>query len=643
MRCCVARRLLIGFGSFLQARRRVVWAVAAAAAAFLVFLSTLQIRVNGSEHPYATDVGEIQNALPRWGIIHDSGYPFYMAMGFPFVAVLRLAGIQPAAGASLLSALWGGVTIGLLVALVQELGVPGPLAALGGLAVALSTSVWVDSSLAEVHTLTLAFSAATLLSALRFGRTGGRRDLVLLALIFAQGVGHQRAVALLAPAVALLVWPSRRVLWRSPGVLVGSLLLVLLVYLTLPLRVWMGVTWVYGAPGTWEGFLDKLFVDQAQLVVQWPAGPDEWLARAGGVARMLGDDMPWPLLVLGLLGLGWPAPKGERRERLGLTLAWMPYVLLALVIWEGRVSDALLASKLPVLVLAGIGLALALARLRRRSPAPGVVAAVALALLLLAWGAHVRPFVLSITRDASTDEVIAIVEQVTSPDEGGRPIAVMVPWSHDYWALTYAQAYLGQLPGLTLVDHNVDLGQILARGDRLLTPGKTFHVFPLSWWEERLGPLYLASAAPGLIELSQAPLYAIEDVPAASEFDLGNGLVILSAGLEWEGADSLLLDIYWCARQPVEEDYSVAVHLLAHDPPRGGEDVLAQADSRHPLEGWYPTSRWRAGEIVRELTRIRVPAGSAPVGVRVALYLVDPQGGFLDSPWLFLPLPAREG
>ena len=32
----------------------------------IIFAITLQTNINGSTHPYVTDVGELQNALPRW-------------------------------------------------------------------------------------------------------------------------------------------------------------------------------------------------------------------------------------------------------------------------------------------------------------------------------------------------------------------------------------------------------------------------------------------------------------------------------------------------------------------------------------------------------------------------------------------------
>jgi hypothetical protein len=82
--------------------------------------------------------------------------------------------------------------------------------------------------------------------------------------------------------------------------------------------------------------------------------------------------------------------------------------------------------------------------------------------------------------------------------------------------------------------------------------------------------------------------------------------------------------------------------LVAHDPPRDGSDVLSQADSLHPVAGWYPTSQWQAGEIVRDCYVIDVPAGSAPVAVRVALYRVGDSGDIVNSPWLSLPVPANQ-
>jgi hypothetical protein len=619
---------------------RVAWPAIAAIVALAVFLSTVQVTINGSGHPYATDVGEIQNALPRWGLIHRSGYPLYSATGSLFVSALRVVGVEPATGASLFSTLWGVAFVGLLVVLIQELGASGPAAALGALSVALSTGVWVDASLAEVHTLTLVFTVVTLLFALRFGRTGERRDLWLLTLFFTQGVSHQRSVTLLAPAVIVLAWPQRRIFLRNLVPVLAISSLALLVYLYMPFRVWTGATWVFGSPGTWDGFWEMVFDNRGGRVFDLSTGLDGWLTRLGVTWQILAQDVFWPLLVLGLVGVLAPVEKGRWRQGLALALAWVPNFVLTFVIWSDDVGDAQLAAKLPVVLIAGVGLALFLGWLGRRARILGWIATLGLIGVLVGWGWRVRPQVLAITRDPNAERIIAIAERlVPLPDE--RYTTLAVPWGHDYWALAYAQKYRGQLSGLNLVDHNVDFRAIVQEG-RLLTLRGTFHVFPVSWWEERLGPLHLASAAPDVVEMSSAPPIDAGDVPSDVGFDLGNGLVIRSAALDWDDddvRDRLLVTVYWEAAQPVEKDYSVAVHLVAHDPPRGAEDVLAQSDAVHPVMGWYPTSRWTVGEVVRDDYLLDVPSGGSPVAVRIGMYRVDQDGAFVNTPWLSLPVP----
>jgi hypothetical protein len=625
-----------GFTRFVQRDRR-AWVAIATAIACLLYLSTFQTVVNGSQSPYTTDVGEIQNALPRWGTIHWTGYPLYTFLGSLFVTLLRWTGVPPAAGASLFSALWGVVSVGLLVALLLEFDVSGPLAALGALVAAASTSVWMDASLAEVHTLTTAFTVATLLFALRFGRSGSRGDLLLLALVFSQGVVHQRAVIFLAPAVAVLVLTQWRAAWRGLIPAVALSLLAPLTYLYLPWRVNQGATWVFGTPGTWQRVLSMLLDNRAERVVSWPAGIVEWGDRIGRAFAVTAADLSLVLLALGLLGLFVLALEKRWRESLGLTLAWVPYILLTGAIWIGRVGDAQLAAHLPVTVLAAVGLALLADSLGRQARWGQSLAMLVLAAVVVFLAVVNRPQVLAVTRDRSAEVVIATAEQV-APPPADRPTTFMALWGNDYWALAYAQAFEGRLPGLDIVDHNADFRAISARGNRLLTFSETFYRRPLSWWDGRLGRVSLSSAAPGVIEIALEPSLAPADVPPGPELDLGDGVWIRSAQLSPGRDGSLVLTVYWQAEAPSALDYSVAVHLVAHDPPRGAEDVLSQADQAHPVYGWYPISRWRAGEIVRDHYLVEVPDGAEPRAVRVALYRADGSGGFVNSPWLSLPV-----
>lgn len=616
------------------------WAAVAMAGAALLFLSTLQTTVNGSPSPYATDVGEIQNALPRWGTIHWTGYPLYTFLGSAFVTLLRWAGVSPAAGASLFSALWGVVTIGLLVVLLHELDVPGPLAALGALIAATSRSVWMDASLAEVHTLTMAFTVATLLFALRFGRGGRRRDLLWLILAFSQGVAHQRAVLFLLPAVALLVLHQWRAIWDGLLPALGLSLLAPLTYVYLPWRVSQGATWTFGSPGTWQRVIAMLLDNRADRVVSWPQDIDGWGGRIEQAMAVTAMDVPAVLLAVGLLGLLVPLVEKRWRESSGLTLAWVPYFLLTATIWIGRVGDAQLAAHLPVTLLAAAGLGLLAGLLSRRVRWGPAVSVLVLTGVVAFLGLLNRPPVLEVTRDPSAERVISVAEQV-APPPADEPTTLVALWGNDYWALAYAQAFEGQLPGLDIVDHNADFESIVARGNRLLTLSETFYLRPVSWWEERLGRVYLSSAAPEIVEIGRVPVIALADVPPGPELDLENGMWIRSADLSPGKNGTLVLTVYWQADVYLTMDYSVAVHLVTRDPPQGAQDVLSQADHAHPVYGWYPTSRWRAGEIVRDHYVVEVPDGVEPRAVRVALYSVSASGDFVNSPWLSLPVSGR--
>jgi len=610
------------------------WALVTALAAGLVYLSTLQWGINGSQSPYATDVGEIQNALPRWGTIHFTGYPAYTLLGSLFVSLLRLLRVEPAAACSLYSALWAMLTISLLVLLSITLGAPHPLAALSGMLAAVTASFWIDASLAEVHTMSAALTVATLLFAVRFWRSGNRRELFWLTLAFTQGIAHQRAVAFLAPAVGVLIYPHWRVLWRERRQVVLLAALAPLSYLYLPVRAWQGAEWTFGQPGTWHGFWTMILDTKAERILSLPESLGDWWMRARLVAQLLHDDLPLPLLVMGLAGL-LAHGSTSRRECVAFHLAVWPYVALCLIIWEGRVSDALLAAKLPVVLLSTLGLALLVSRWWRRGRGMRIgigISLTAMAAVLLTLN---RPRVLAITRDPAAQDVIQAAAEIPVTSQEHRVLVAL--WGHDYWALAYAQKYHHALSAIELVDHNADFEAITARGDELLALEKVFYVLPLDWWQGRLGPVALDHVSSEVVRITpkpERPLLLSTD----PLLDLGNGIQIANIETEVASPDLIYLTVYWQAVREAAENYSVGVHLLAKQPPTSPEDILAQADRANPVGGWYPTSLWSVGEMVRDQYELHVPEGSHPVALRVSMYRISEAGQFVNSPWLVIPL-----
>lgn len=614
--------------------QRALWCGLAALVMLVAAMATLQTGANGSTSPYATDVGEIQNALPRWGTLHFTGYPLYSVSGSLVVTLLRLVGVAPAAGASLVSALWGAASVALLAALAMDLGAPGPFALGGAVVAGLSLSSWVDASLAEVHTMTMALTMASLLLALRYRRSGARGDLLWLTFALTQGVAHQRAVAFVAPAVAVMVWPRWRDVLAHLGAVAGIALLAPLTYLYLPIRDWQGAEWTFGQPGTWRGFWEMIADTKAERILAAPATATEWWERGLTILRLVADDLPLPLVAVGLAGL-WALPRRRWLESGALTLAWLPYLALCVVIWEGDVSDALLAVKLPLPFLAGVGLALLAGRVSAQSGLLRAIGLGALAAVALSLAVRHGPQVHAITHDRTATAVVDTVAALDVPPEGTATLLAL--WGHEYWALRYAQTYEGRFPHLTLVDHNADVRAIIDRDDRLWTLGATFYRLPPSWWEERLGArVRLASVGPGVVEVAHKTAETRQAVASGPSLDLGFGLRIASASLTKRDGCAVLT-VYWAARATPERDYSVGVHLLTVAEPDGPEDIAAQADQRHPVGGWYPTTAWAPGEVVRDDYVLTVPEGVAPAGVRVGMYYQEEDGRFVNSPWLFLP------
>lgn len=605
-----------------------------------LFISTLQLTINGSLHPYTTDVGEIQNALPRWGTIHFPGYPLYSLTGSFFVSILRLVGVEPAIGASLLSALLGAVAIALLVGLEFLYDVPLPAAIITALLFALSTSFWVDASIAEVHTLTIALMLASIMFAIRFNRSGKRSDLLWFSLFTAQLMLHQRAMVFIGPGLLFLLLRQRQALWRGLPLALGVALLSSLIYLYLPIRAWQGAQWTFNQPGTWQGFWSLVLDTKTERIITLPSTMNQWFERAKAIALLLSGEWPLLLLVVGLLGNAAIALKGHILESLAIFLTWFPYLILSLIIWEGRISDALLAVNLPVMAMSALGLGVITAIVAEKSRLLGTGLTILWAGLAIYLFIDNRPAILALTRDPGAESVITAAESI-HPAPDGRPITLMALWGNDYWSLAYAQAFQERLSHINLVDHNADLEAIMNGPDHLLTLNKTFYLRPLSWWDQRYGRVYLSGYTPEIIEIDTKPPITYQQSATDQFVDLGNNIAVKATELEWLSPGKLQLTTYWETIAEPQMDYSVAVHLVSQVPPEGPEDIISQADSQHPVGGWYPTSRWEEGEIIRDGYLIEIPEGGDPQALRLSMYHLDENGNYVNSEWITLPLPIE--
>ncbi|MFN8372464.1 MAG: DUF2723 domain-containing protein [Anaerolineae bacterium] len=462
-----------------------------------LYLPTLQTIPNGADHYYMADVGETQVVLNVWGTLHATGYPLYVMLSSALVALFKLVGVSPAAAPSLTSLVWGIVSLALLYTLLLHLSRHIWLSALLLIPFGLMRTVWIHSVIPEIYSFSLIFLLLLLLVAL--WQKTVRHRVYWLAFIGGLGVFNHRALIMVAPALLYAVWGELAARPRQlPRVLLVCLLLGLLgflPYLYLPLRAWSGAHWVYGDPGTWQGFLDQFLGREADRYVGLRDSWDALVANFNLVNNVLLTDVTLLGIALGIAGLGYAATvKTYRRAAVTLLLsAAFAYGFHVLFY-----SDILSALILPILVSLVGGWFFAalwfyelkthifpLFDLRDGAPLAKSIVIVLFVLFFAGVITANQQFILSLTTDPRGIETIEQV-RAAPPDT-----TLMIGWGTNHSAAGYAQEVLGLLPDVTLVDHNADLAAVIHNGT-LITPEYSFYTFPLNWWQNRLAPARLS-------------------------------------------------------------------------------------------------------------------------------------------------------
>ncbi len=602
------------------------------------YAPTFQAIPNGSSDDYMVDVGETQIALNAWGTLHPTGYPLYTLLASLITHGLTAFGLNPALAPGLASLAFGWVALTILYALLLRLTGRAWLSAMAILLLGLTRSWWIHSVIAETYTFSMMLLAALLALALWPTDWPIRRRVWALAFVGGIAVFHHRVLILTAPALLIAVWPE---LWkkderrRLPGTLLGALILGLLggvQYLYLPLRAWAGGDWVYGAPGTWQGFREVFTGYEYGYLLGPAAGWGDLADHVGRAADILATELtPVGLIAsLGLLILPLvPAGKsvvarypGRRATVVLLTLA-IPFVLWVLIMYRSVLPQAVL---MPVVLALVIGAALGANAVLDRSvvgarhgvPLRAMIAFICVALALVFISQN-TPFIGDLTHDDSGLHMIALAERLP---RDANP-AFVVPWGPRHFPIAFGQRFLGRNTDLLLVDHRADFRALYDSGHAVVTQPDTFYVFIPAWWAERYGVerVYVYGFAPGVVEVRPEPV--IVEHPPPPLVDVIDGIVLQAAELSCD-PDTITLDLTWAARETPARDLSVFVHLTGLD----RADVLAQADSSHPAAGFHPTSSWLPGEQVRDVYGL--PRLDGARAVVFGMYTQDESGAFVN-------------
>ncbi len=549
---------------------------------------------------------EFQVVCPTLGIAHPTGYPLYTLLGRLFSL---LTPQEPARGVNVLSAICGGVAVGLLYLLCRACRCGRASALFGAVLLGLCPVYWSQATVAEVYTLNALFFAGLPLLALWAGAGArhvsvGARRAALLALAMGLGLTHHRMVLLLfAPLGAhfflTLGRRLRRWHWRRLAV---NFFAPLVLYSYIPLRGLVTSSLDGSYTNTPLGFLQHVMAAGYGVFLA-PNALSRGLSLQEGAGFLLQQVGPVGL-ALAACGLGarWAA----RREK--LTLVGCLALSLAFPFLY-RVPDVEVFF-IPALVFmslfAGVGLQQLLTRLRQRPLRCGALAFAWLALLValpgrLTW------------LDRSADWAVA--ELGLSWARALEPGSAVVALLGETTLLRYFQLK-GQLPeGVHLLAADAE-DLRLSRVRQLVRKGV---------------PTYVTRGLPGLAEefsldaagpLVRVSPVAPEGLPAGGK-ELVPGLVLLEqsfSATEAYGRARISVSLTWGARGPLVERVKLSLRAL-----REGH-IVASTDWE-PVHSLYPTTAWRALELVRDENELLLPVGDPGGQVELQLVLYEAATG----------------
>jgi len=187
----------------------------------------------------------------------------------------------------------------------------------------------------------------------------------------------------------------------------------------------------------------------------------------------------------------------------------------------------------------------------------------------------------------------------------------------------------GPLPGLFLPLEWWKQGQIVKdrRAIKLLSatpPGSYYvevHVYGSSA-EGWLEPEGKCDVLLGPVQVSRREPPAIADLnmdrPVGAVLDEHVRLLGYNIESGFHPGDNIHLTLFWQCLEEMEQSYTVITHLVD-----AGDNIVAQKDNP-PVDGFYSTTKWKVGEIVRDQYDLTIPQDVAPGEYRfkVGMYLV---------------------
>jgi hypothetical protein len=191
-------------------------------------------------------------------------------------------------------------------------------------------------------------------------------------------------------------------------------------------------------------------------------------------------------------------------------------------------------------------------------------------------------------------------QQDSRPYHDGSPT-----WTWQEGQLIYDPRQLKLLPGTPPGEYQIEIIPVEIYSTEALEPDGDGPVL--------LGPIEVPRRAPPPIEdlNVEHPLEAV----------LGDKVRLLGYNMKsgFRPGDNIHLTLFWQCLEKMDEEYTVFTHLID-----AGDNIVAQKDTP-PVDGFYPTTKWQAGEIVRDQYDLLI-SPDVPMGdyrIEVGMYLAE--------------------
>jgi hypothetical protein len=369
----------------LAARTTALFAGSIGLVAFALYLATTAPSVSWRFPPHG-DSGDLASAVATWGIPHPTGYPLYVLVGGLFTHLVPVGQIAYRLG--LFSGLCAAGAAIFVYLTVLRLAPVVPRATIAmrygaaitaALAFATSRTLWSQSVQAETYAQLALFAA--LIAWIVAGPRDPRRQLWGTALAGGFALTHHSTLgfSILGAALALALRHRRRLL--DARLLAGAIVLLLAplaLYLLLPLRAAQHPASNWGAPDTFDRFIDvvtgapyhhyldhslAVFLQGLPVAIRTMIGQFAWWIvpfAVGGAVLLWDGERPFAvhgLAVIALTTIFYTEYKADGRENYliqadVLIAVFAGVAMLAALVWAFETAQPTLRRYLPAAAIA---------------------------------------------------------------------------------------------------------------------------------------------------------------------------------------------------------------------------------------------------------------------------------------------------